>query len=100
MIMGLLLKAVDDNISITYAFAVTPPSIFAGLIPVSLWGVGTRDGALAFFLQGTTFPEVAISAGFIYTAIVYWFLGFIGTPFLLFAKMKKKNTKIMICKMI
>ena len=46
MIMGLLLKALDDTISITYAFAVTPPSIFAGLVPVSLWGVGTQEMVL------------------------------------------------------
>ena len=90
MIMGLLLKAVDDTISITYAFSVTPPSIFAGLIPVSIWGVGTRDGALAYFMQGITSPEIAISAGCLYTALVYWLLGFIGTPFLIFAKIKNK----------
>lgn len=94
IIMGLLLKALDDTISLTYAFAGTPPSIFAGLVPVSLWGVGTRDGALAYFLQEITAPEVAISAGFLYTALVYWFLGIIGTPFLLFAKRKLKESSL------
>ena len=94
MIMGLLLKAFDNNISLTYGFAGTPPSIFAGLVPVSLWGVGTRDGALAYFLQGITAPEIAISAGFLYTALVYWFLGIIGTPFLLFAKRKLKESSL------
>jgi uncharacterized membrane protein YbhN (UPF0104 family) len=91
IIMGLLLKALDDSISLTYAIAVTPPSIFAGLVPVSLWGVGTRDGALAYFLQGITSPEIAISAGFLYTALVYWLLGLIGTPFLLFARRNQKG---------
>ena len=91
MIMGLLLKALDGTISITYAFAITPPSIFAGLVPVSLWGVGTRDGALAYFLQGITTPEIAISAGFLYTALVYWLLGLLGTPFLLFARRNQKG---------
>ena len=92
MIMGVLLKALDGTISITYAFAITPPSIFAGLVPVSLWGVGTRDGALAYFLEGITAPEIAISAGFLYTALVYWLLGLIGTPFLLFAKRNQKGS--------
>jgi len=92
MIMGLLLKALDGTISITYAFAITPPSIFAGLVPVSLWGVGTRDGALAYFLEGITAPEIAISAGFLYTALVYWLLGLLGTPFLLFAKRYQKGS--------
>ena len=93
-IMGCLLKAFDQNITFVHAFAVTPPSIFAGLVPVSLWGVGTRDGALAYFLQGITAPEIAISAGFLYTALVYWFLGIIGTPFLLFAKRKLKESSL------
>jgi uncharacterized membrane protein YbhN (UPF0104 family) len=92
MIMGLLLSAIDDTISLTYAFAVTPPSIFAGLVPVSLWGVGTRDGALAYLMQEITSPEIAISAGFLYTALVYWLLGLIGTPFLLFAKRNQKES--------
>jgi uncharacterized membrane protein YbhN (UPF0104 family) len=92
MIMGLLLKALDDTISITYAFAVTPPSIFVGLVPVSLWGLGTRDGALAYFLQGITTPEIAISAGFLYTVLVYWLLGLLGTPFLLFARKNQKRS--------
>ena len=90
-IMGLLLNALDHSTSLKYAFAVTPPSIFAGMVPVSLWGVGTRDGALAYFLQGITTPEIAISAGFLYTALVYWLLGVIGTPFLLFAKRNLKE---------
>lgn len=91
-IMGCLLKAFDPNITFAHSLAVTPPSIFAGLVPVSLWGVGTRDGALAYFLQGITVPEIAISAGFLYTALVYWFLGIIGTPFLLFARRNQKGS--------
>jgi uncharacterized membrane protein YbhN (UPF0104 family) len=91
-IMGLLFNALDNGYSLSLAFAVTPPSIFAGMVPVSLWGIGTRDGALAYFLQGITVPEIAISAGFLYTALVYWFLGIIGTPFLLFARRHQKGS--------
>jgi uncharacterized membrane protein YbhN (UPF0104 family) len=89
-IMGLLFNALEDSFSLQLAFAVTPPSIFTGMVPVSLWGIGTRDGALAYFMQGITSPEIAISAGCLYTALVYWLLGLIGTPFLLFAKMKNQ----------
>ena len=89
-VMGLLLNALDNSYSLPLAFAVTPPSIFAGMVPVSLWGIGTRDGALAYFMNGMTSPEIAISAGCLYTALVYWLLGLVGTPFLLFAKMKNQ----------
>ena len=91
MIMGLLLKAFDETLSLTHALATTPPSILAGTVPVSLWGVGTRDGALAYFLQGFTAPENAISAGFLYTVLVYWLLGLIGLPALLLARSKNKD---------
>lgn len=93
-IMGCLLKGFDPNITFVHALTVTPPSIFAGLVPVSFWGVGTRDGALAYFLQGITAPEIAISAGFLYTTLVYWFLGLIGTPFLLLVKKKLKKSSL------
>jgi uncharacterized membrane protein YbhN (UPF0104 family) len=91
-IMGCLLKAFDSSITLAHSLAVTPPSIFAGIVPVSLWGVGTRDGALAYFLQGVTTPAIAISAGFLYTVLVYWLLGLLGTPFLLFARRNQKGS--------
>jgi len=90
-IMGCLFQAFDRNLTLAHAFAVTPPSILAGIVPVSLWGVGTRDGALAYFLQDFTQTENAISAGFLYTALVYWLLGLIGLPALFLAKRKTKD---------
>ena len=89
--MCFLVKAFDDTVSSAHIFAATPPSILAGILPVSLWGVGTRDGALAYYLQAVTAPENALSAGFFYTVLVYWLLGLIGLPALLFAKRKGKN---------
>ena len=86
IILGLLLKAFDDSISLIHSFSVAPPSILVGIVPISLWGVGTRDGALAYFLQDYTLTENVISAGFLYTALVYWLLGLIGLPALFFAK--------------
>ena len=91
MIMGFLLKAFDESLSMTHAFAATPPSILTGIIPVTLWGLGTRDGAIAYFLSGLTAPENAISAGFLYTALVYWFLGLMGLPALIIARRKTKT---------
>ena len=90
-IMGCLFQAFDQNLTLPHALAVTPPSILVGIVPVSLWGMGTRDGALTYFLQGVTPAENAISAGFLYTALVYWLLGLIGLPALFFAKRKTKD---------
>ena len=83
IIVGFLLKAFDDSMSFIHSLAVTPPSIVIGILPVSLWGIGTRDVALNYFLAGSVSVENVISAGFLYTVLVYWLLGLLGTPFLM-----------------
>ena len=77
-IMGNLLRAVDPNMSFLHSLYATPPSILGGILPISLWGIGTRDGIFAYCLQQFTAPENSISAGFLYTAHVYWLLGILG----------------------
>lgn len=85
-IMAILLHSIDPGLIFWHSLAVTPPSILSGIVPISFWGIGVRDGALAYFMKEITSPEIAISAGCMYTALVYWLLGIIGTPFLVFAK--------------
>ena len=86
MIIGLILQSIDRTFQIWLAYSAAPPSIFVGILPISLWGVGTRDAALAYFLDGFTNIENIMAAGFLYTALVYWFLGLIGVPALLYAR--------------
>lgn len=92
-IMACLLKAFDQSLSFLHALTVTPPAILAGIVPVSLWGIGTRDGALAYFLQDFTSPENALAAGFLYTALAYWLLGLLGIPALLAARRKTASVE-------
>ena len=80
LIMGCLLRSFDKTLSFVQAFSATPPAILAGIVPISLWGIGTRDGTLALFLHDATAAENALAAGFLYTALVYWMLGLIGLP--------------------
>ena len=94
LVMGMLLRAFDESLSLLYALAATPPAILAGIVPISLWGIGTRDGALAYFLQGSTAPENALAAGFLYTALTYWLLGLLGIPALLAARKKTASTSL------
>ena len=92
-IMGNLLRAVDPNMSFLHSLYATPPSILGGILPISLWGIGTRDGIFAYCLQQFTAPENSISAGFLYTVHVYWLLGILGIPFLFFATKLKRSLK-------
>ena len=85
-IIALLLQSIDQTFQIWLAYSAAPPSIFVGILPISLWGVGTRDAALAYFLDGFTNIENIMAAGFLYTALVYWLLGFIGMPALLYTR--------------
>jgi uncharacterized membrane protein YbhN (UPF0104 family) len=88
--MACLLKAIDQSISYMHCVTVSPPSILVGALPVSLWGVGTRDGALAYLLKDLTSIESALAAGFLYTALVYWLLGLIGVPALLYSRKSRE----------
>jgi uncharacterized membrane protein YbhN (UPF0104 family) len=89
-IMACLLKAIDQSISYMHCVTVSPPSILVGALPVSLWGVGTRDGALAYLLKDLTSIESALAAGFLYIALVYWLLGLIGVPALLYSRKSRE----------
>jgi uncharacterized membrane protein YbhN (UPF0104 family) len=59
-----------------------PLAIFAGLIPVTLGGIGIRDMAIVFLTSGWVAGEQAMAVGILYTATSYWFLGVLGLPFL------------------
>ena len=91
LIFALILKSIDRLFEVWIAFAAAPPSIFVGILPISLWGVGTRDAAFAYFLDGQAIIEDALAAGFLYTALVYWLLGLIGVPALLYSKRSREN---------
>ena len=91
-IMGFLLLSVDYSISYIFALAATPPSIIAGVIPISLWGIGTRDGALSYLLKDFSSTENIVAAGVLYTALVYWFLGLLSLPALLMNYRKNNIT--------
>ena len=90
LIIALILKSIDQTFQVWLAFTAAPPSIFVGILPLSLWGVGTRDAALAYFLDGSTLIENIMAAGFLYTALVYWLLGLIGVPALLYSRKSRE----------
>ncbi len=64
------------------AFAsLTPLAIFVGLIPISLFGVGTRDAALIFLFTPYQPAEVMAGVGF-YVSLRYIVPAIGGLPFL------------------
>jgi hypothetical protein len=61
--------------------ARVPLAIFAGLLPVSLWGLGTRDAALIFLFRGEALPATMAVVGML-TALRYLVPGAAGILFL------------------
>lgn len=77
-----LMLAVNAPTPMIAVFAFLPLSIFAGLIPLTLAGTGTRDAALIFFFGAFATPSQALSAGILYGLQCYWIESLVLLPFL------------------
>lgn len=74
LIIILLLKSVGFNFIYFKVLAYWPFAMIAGILPLSISGFGTRDGAFLYLLEKTEFTETILTATFLYTLLVYWFL--------------------------
>ena len=82
-VLILLLKALGAGEISLYALSVFPLAILAGIIPVSVSGIGVRDSVLVVLLSGLVSYEVASLAAFGYTILAYWVSSIIAAPFVL-----------------
>jgi uncharacterized membrane protein YbhN (UPF0104 family) len=80
-----IFRAIGRSVPLTTILAVLPLAIFVGLLPITVSGMGTRDGALVVLLTEVVAAESALAAGLLYTVISYWFLALIGLPFFLWS---------------
>lgn len=78
--IDLFLKSAGVFVVWPHMLARVPAAIFAGLLPISLWGVGTRDGALVYLFQGIASPATMAVVGLL-TALRYIVPGAAGIPF-------------------
>ncbi len=79
LIFACLLRAVgEDSVTIERVFVSMPLAVLAGVVPISISGIGTRDGALALLLADQASASGIVAAAFLYTAVAYWFLGIVG----------------------
>ncbi|MFT7518465.1 MAG: uncharacterized membrane protein YbhN (UPF0104 family), partial [Kiritimatiellia bacterium] len=78
-LMVCAMRAVGVNIPAWEAARATAAAILAGVIPVSISGIGTRDAALVLLLDSWGQGDHLVAAGIIYTALVYWFLAILGS---------------------
>lgn len=78
--LHLLLEAFGSRSELSSVCGALPAATFAGLLPVTIAGAGTRDAALAVLLAED--PARLLAAGIVYTLTGYFALGIVGLPFL------------------
>jgi len=76
LIVCLLINAFGGGVSWSHAFCIYPLAVLAGLFPLTVSGMGTRDAAFVFLLSGPLATENAALVGFGYT------LSLVSCPFL------------------
>jgi uncharacterized membrane protein YbhN (UPF0104 family) len=93
IIIYLLLLAVGFNLSPTQVIANWPKAIFAGILPLSISGFGTRDAAFALSIGASTANTKVFAATFLYTFFLYWYLSVISMIYILIGNLKLKFRK-------
>jgi uncharacterized protein (TIRG00374 family) len=63
-------------------FAFIPISLFIGMLPITIGGIGTRDAALIYFLSPFAPAALILSGAILITFIRVWFIGLAGLPFI------------------
>lgn len=58
-----------------------PMSILVGMVPVTIAGMGTREGAMLVLFADAAAPSQILAAGLLYTALVYWLPALAGLAF-------------------
>jgi uncharacterized membrane protein YbhN (UPF0104 family) len=77
-LMLVALRAVGAEVPAFVGLRAALTAVLAGVAPVSVSGIGTRDATLVVMLGSSATPAQAAAGGLLYTALIYWFLGSIG----------------------
>ena len=87
----LLFLAVSANVDFLYFSSAIIIVIFVSLIPITIAGMGTREGAILYLFSSFANNDVLLAAGLLFSFFRYWLLSILGVPFLYLAIKKKKN---------
>lgn len=82
VIAWILFQSVDAQVPLIYTFAGLPPALFAGLMPFTLGGMGTRDSVIMLLFEGYATTAQSLTVGILYAFFGRWLLSLLGIPFL------------------
>lgn len=80
--MYFLLEAFGEPTPLLFLMAIVPGATFAGLIPLTIAGVGTRDAAFLALGSGRIDEAALLASAIFYSLFGYFLLGCLGLPFL------------------
>ena len=86
--IDLFLKSAGVFVAWHVAAARIPAAIFAGLLPVTFWGIGTRDAALVWLFADVA-PAATMAAVGLLTASRYLIPGLVGIVLGAYAEMEQ-----------
>ncbi len=89
--IGFFLRAAGVEAGVEDTMARVPPSIFAGLVPLTLWGIGTRDAALIHLFADLA-PASTMAVVGMLTALRYVVPGAVGIALVPGAFARSKGT--------
>ncbi len=79
---GLLFDGVGASVPFAFTLGALPVAIFAGLIPVTFGGMGTRDAAMVVLFAPHASGPQALTVGLLYSVFGYWLPALVGLPFM------------------
>jgi uncharacterized membrane protein YbhN (UPF0104 family) len=91
-VMVCCFRAVRSIVPLEAIVQSTPIAILAGSVPISVSGIGTRDGAMLLLLRSYGSDAEVVAASFLYTAVIFGFLPLIG--FLAFGREMLRKLRI------
>lgn len=74
--------ALHNPVPFSAILAYLPLSIFIGLIPITIGGMGTRDSAIIVLFAAFAPASILLSMGILYSLAGYWIFTLIGWPFM------------------
>jgi len=89
----LFFKAFGIHVPLIEIAARLPLSIFAGILPITLAGVGTRDAAMIFFFKAFAPASAILGVAILYSLYSYFLYATLGIPFFIYLITHSSNHK-------
>jgi uncharacterized membrane protein YbhN (UPF0104 family) len=82
LVTAVLYDGVGASVPLAYVTAAVLPAMFAGLLPFTLAGMGTRDSVMIVLFASYASSAQSLTVGLVYAFFFRWLLSLLGLPFL------------------